>query len=93
MDTVAQGLNQSVTQIITSVATILGVFVMMLTISPLMTGLTVVLLPLSLGLILLVMSRSQKYFRAQQNLLGEVNGQVEEVYGGHLVVKAFNKEE
>lgn len=92
VDNVANGLSQSVTQIITCVVTVIGVFIMMLSISPLMTGLTMLLLPLSFGLIGIVMKRSQKYFRAQQSLLGNLNSQVEEAYGGHTVVKAFNRE-
>ena len=92
VDTLGQSLNQSVTQLITSVTTIVGVVIMMLTINPLLTGVTVLLLPLSLGLILLVVSRSQKFFKAQQEYLGTINGQVEEVYAGHNVIKAFNRE-
>lgn len=93
VDTLGQGLNQSITQLITSVSTMLGVLVMMLTISPLMTLITVVILPISLILISLVVKRSQKYFKQQQEYLGNVNGQVEEVYSGHLVVQAFNKQQ
>lgn len=93
VDTLGQNLNQSMTQIITSVTTIIGVLVMMLSISPLMTLVTLLILPLSLIVISLIMKRSQKYFRGQQEYLGEVNGQVEEVYSGHNIVKAFNKEE
>ena len=92
VDTLGQGLNQSITTIITSVATLLGVLVMMLSISPLMTLIALVILPISMGLIALVTRKSQKYFHAQQEYLGHINGQVEEVYGGHLVVKAFNHE-
>ena len=92
VDTLGQGLNQSITTIITSVATLIGVLVMMLSISPLMTLIALVILPISLGLIALVTRKSQKYFHAQQEYLGHINGQVEEVYGGHLVVKAFNHE-
>lgn len=93
IDTLGMGLNQSVTQIITSVSTMIGVLVMMLSISPLMTLITLVILPISLGLISFVVKKSQKYFKTQQEYLGRINGQVEEVFGGHLVVKVFNKEE
>ena len=89
VDTLGQGLNQSITTIITSVATLIGVLVMMLSISPLMTLIALIILPISMGL---VTRKSQKYFHAQQEYLGHINGQVEEVYGGHLVVKAFNHE-
>ena len=92
VDTLGQGLNQSITQLITSVSTMIGVLVRMLTISPLMTLITIVILPISLLLISLVVKRSQKYFKKQQEYLGNVNGQVEEVYSGHLVVQAFNKQ-
>lgn len=92
VDTLGQGLNQSITQLITSLSTMIGVLVMMLTISPLMTLITIVILPISLLLISLVVKRSQKYFKKQQEYLGNVNGQVEEVYSGHLVVQAFNKQ-
>ena len=91
VDTLGQGLNQSITTIITSVATLIGVLVMMLSISPLMTLIALVILPISMGLIGFVTKKSQKYFRAQE-YLGHINGQVEEVYGGHLVIKAFNRE-
>ena len=92
IDTLGQSLNQSMTQMITSVTTIIGVLVMMLSISPLMTVVALLILPLSIGFISVIMKRSQKYFRGQQKYLGEVNGQVEEVYGGHNIVKVFNKE-
>ena len=92
VDTLGQGLNQSITTIITSVATLIGVLAMMLSISPLMTLIALIILPISMGLIALVTRKSQKYFHAQQEYLGHINGQVEEVYGGHLVVKAFNHE-
>ena len=92
VDTLGQGLNQSITTIITSVATLIGVLVLMLSISPLMTLIALIILPISMGLIALVTRKSQKYFHAQQEYLGHINGQVEEVYGGHLVVKAFNHE-
>ncbi|NCB62942.1 MAG: ABC transporter ATP-binding protein [Clostridia bacterium] len=93
VDTLGQSLNQSVTQLITLVTMIIGVLVMMLTISPLMTLIAVVILPVSAFLIGLVVKHSQKYFKAQQAYLGVINGQVEEVYSGHNVVKAFNREE
>jgi len=93
IDTLGQSLNQSATQIITAVTTIIGVLVMMLSISPLMTVVALLILPLSLALISFIMKRSQKYFTSQQEYLGHLNGQVEEVYGGHNIVKAFNKEE
>ena len=92
VDTLGQGLNQSVTQIITSTTTIVGVLVMMLTISPLMTLIALVILPVSVALMSIVVRFSQKYFRSQQKYLGVINGQVEETYAGHLVIKAFNKE-
>ena len=92
IDTLGHSLNQSMTQMITSVTTIIGVLVMMLSISPLMTVVALLILPLSIGFISVIMKRSQKYFRGQQKYLGEVNGQVEEVYGGHNIVKVFNKE-
>ena len=93
VDALGTGLNQSVTQIITSVTTLLGVLVMMLSISPLMTLVALVILPISVGLMSLVIKFSQKHFRTQQKSLGEINGQVEENFAGHLVIKAFNKEE
>ena len=92
VDTLGMGLNQSITTIITSLTTMIGVLVMMLSISPLMTLIALVILPISMGLIGFVTKKSQKYFRAQQEYLGHINGQVEEVYGGHLVIKAFNRE-
>ncbi len=92
VDTLGMSLNQSVTQLITSVTTIIGVLIMMLTISPTLTLVAIAILPVS-GLIMgFVMKHSQKYFMQQQEYLGHVNGQVEEVYGGHMVVKAFNRE-
>ncbi len=93
VDTLGQGLNQSVTQLITSVSTIIGILIMMLSISPVMTLIALVILPVSAALIGIVVKFSQKYFVAQQKYLGEINGQVEEVYSGHNIVKAFNKEE
>ncbi len=93
VDTLGQGLNQSVAQLITSVATLVGILVMMLSISPVMTLIALVILPVSAALIGVVVKFSQKYFVAQQKYLGEINGQVEEVFSGHTIVKAFNKEE
>ena len=93
IDTLGQSLNQSATQMITSVTTLIGVLAMMLSISPLMTLATLVILPVSMILISFVMKHSQKYFRGQQEYLGNVNGQVEEIYSGHNIIKAFNKEE
>jgi len=92
IDTLGMGLNQSVTQLITSTATFIGVLIMMLSISPLMTLITLVILPISIGLMGTVISKSQKHFKTQQEYLGHINGQIEEVYGGHTVIKAFNKE-
>ncbi len=93
VDTLGMGLNQSITQVITSVATMIGVLVMMLSISPLMTLIALVILPISVALIGLVMKKSQKFFRSQQEYLGHINGQVEENFSGHLVIKAYNKED
>lgn len=93
VDTLGQSLNQSITMIITSIATLVGTLVMMLSISGIMTLISLVILPISVFLISFVAKHSQKYFRQQQEYLGHINGQVEEVYGGHLVVQAFNKEE
>ena len=92
IDTFGNGFNQTVTQLITSVTMMIGVLIMMLTISPFMTLITLLILPLSVGFISVVMKKSQKYFRQQQEYLGHINGQVEENYSGHLVVKAFGKE-
>lgn len=93
VDTLAQNLNQSITQLVTSVTTIIGVMIMMLSISPLMTLIAVLILPVSMVLVLFVVKISQKYFKSQQEYLGHINGQVEEIYGGHNIVKAFNREE
>lgn len=93
VDTLGQSLNQSVTTLITSVTTLIGVLVMMLSISPLMTVIALVILPVSGALIGIVVKHSQKYFVDQQKYLGNINGQIEEVYSGHTIVKAFNKEE
>ena len=92
VDTLQNGLNQSVTQLITSVTTLIGVFIMMLSINVWMTLAALLILPVSMGIIGGVMGKSQGFFRSQQKYLGEVNGQIEEVYGGHNVVKVFNKE-
>ena len=92
VDTLGQSLNQSVTQLITSITTMIGVLIMMLSISPKMTLIALLILPVSLVLVMLVVRFSQKYFKAQQATLGVVNGQVEEVYSGHNVIKAFNRE-
>lgn len=93
VDTLSQSLNQSVTQMITSVTMLIGVLIMMLSISPLMTLVALLILPLSVFLISIIVKHSQRYFRNQQEYLGHVNGQVEEVYSGHNIVKVFNKEE
>lgn len=93
VDTLGMSLNQSITQLITSVATIVGVLIMMLTISPLMTLIALLILPISATLISVIVKHSQKYFKQQQEYLGHVNGQIEEVFGGHNVIKLFNKEE
>ena len=93
VDTLQQGLNQSITQLITSVTTLIGVFIMMLSINVWMTLCALLILPCSMFIISKVMKRSQKYFRQQQKYLGDVNGQVEEVYAGQNIVKAFNKED
>ena len=93
VDTLQQGLNQSITQLITSVTTLIAVFIMMLSINVWMTLCALLILPCSMFIISKVMKRSQKYFRQQQKYLGDVNGQVEEVYAGQNIVKAFNKED
>lgn len=93
IDTLSQSLNQSMTQVITSITTVIGVLIMMFSISWLMTLVALLILPLSLFLVAGVVKKSQKYFQAQQEYLGHVNGQVEEVYGGHSIVRAFNREE
>ena len=92
IDTLSQNLNQSLSQVISSTTTIIGVLIMMLSISVQMTLVSLIMLPVSMILIMLVVKKSQKYFKQQQEYLGHVNGQVEEVYGGHNIVKAFNKE-
>src|SRR5512138_1503072 len=93
VDTVNQTLSQSMTQIITSVVTVVGVLIMMLSISWLMTLVALVIIPLSMIVVMLIVKQSQKYFKQQQEYLGHVNGHVEEMYGGHIVMKAFNGEE
>jgi ATP-binding cassette subfamily B protein len=93
VDTVNQTLSQSLTQMITSLVTVIGVLVMMLTISWKMTLVALVIIPVSGGVVMLIVRQSQKYFSQQQEYLGHVNGHVEEMYGGHLVMKAFNGEE
>ena len=92
VDTLGQSLSQSITTLITSVATIVGILIMMLSISPLMTLIALVILPVSGGLIGVVIKHSQKYFIAQQTYLGKINGQIEEVYSGQNIIKAFNRE-
>ncbi|MBE5962938.1 MAG: ABC transporter ATP-binding protein [Lachnospiraceae bacterium] len=93
VDTLSTSLNQSITQIITSVSTLIGILIMMISISGSMTLIGILTLPLSMILIGFIVKKSQKHFAAQQEFLGHVNGQVEEVYGGHTVVKVFNGEE
>ena len=93
VDTVNRTLSQSLGQIVTSVATVIGVLVMMLSISPLMTVVSLVIIPISMVLVGLIIKQSQKHFRRQQDYIGHVNGHVEEMYGGHQVMKAFNGEE
>lgn len=93
IDTLSQNLNQSITQIITSTCTIIGIIVMMLSISVTMTIASLIILPISAVIVKKIVTKSQKYFQKQQAYLGHVNGQVEEVYGGHTIVKAFNGEQ
>ncbi len=93
IDTLSQNLNQSITQIITAICTIIGVLIMMLSISVTMTIVSLIILPLSAILVRFIVKKSQKYFKKQQDFLGHVNGQVEEIYGGHSIVKVFNGEE
>ena len=93
VDTVSQTLNQSLTQIITSVITVIGVMIMMFTINWLMTLVALLIIPLAFIIIMAIIKRSQKYFKQQQDSLGNVNGHVEEMYGGHNIIKAFNGEE
>ena len=93
VDTLGQSLNQSITQLITSVCTLIGTLIMMLTISPLMTLITLIILPVSVVLVTVVVKISQKHFFAQQHYLGAIDGQIEETFSGHNIVKAFNREE
>ena len=93
VDTVSSNLDQCMTQMITSITTLIGVVIMMLTISPLMTLAVIIIIPIALIILAFIVSHSQKYFQRQQEYLGHVNGKVEEVYGGHNIVKAFNGEE
>lgn len=93
VDTLALSLNQSITQLITSVCTLVGVVVMMLTISPLMTLITLLILPISMALVAGIVKKSQKYFKAQQAYLGKIDGHIEETFSGHDIVKAFNRED
>ncbi|MBA3072394.1 MAG: ABC transporter ATP-binding protein, partial [Anaerolineae bacterium] len=93
VDTVSQTLNQSMTQIITSVTAIIGVLAMMFSISWVMTLVALVILPLSALFISIVVKQSQKYFKQQQDYLGHVNGHIEEMFGGHVVMKVFNGEQ
>lgn len=93
IDTLSQNLNQSITQIITSICTLIGILIMMFSISVSMTIVSLIILPITVVIVALIVRKSQKYFKKQQDFLGHVNGQVEEVYGGHTIVKAFNSEE
>lgn len=93
VDTLGTGLNQSITSVITSVATLVGIVVMMLTISPLMTLIALIMIPLSTALIAVIVKFSQKYFKQQQDYLGVINGQVEESFAGQQVIKAYNRED
>ena len=93
IDTLSQNLNQSITQIITSICTIIGIIIMMLSISVTMTIASFIILPISAVIVRKIVAKSQKYFQKQQAYLGHVNGQVEEIYGGHTIVKAFNGEQ
>ncbi len=93
IDTLSQNLNQSITQIITSICTIIGILIMMFSISWSMTVVSLIILPVTAFLSITIVKHSQKYFKSQQDYLGHVNGQVEEIYGGHTIVKAFNREE
>lgn len=92
IDTLSQNLNQCITQIITSICTLIGILIMMLSISWQMTIASLIILPVAALLVKKIVSKSQKYFKNQQDYLGHVNGQVEEIYGGHIIVKAFNSE-
>ena len=92
VDTLNQSLNQSVTQIITSISTVVGILIMMLTINLELTLIALLIIPISLSLIMFILKKSQRYFYSQQKYLGLLNGHVEEMYSGHIVIKAFNKE-
>ena len=92
VDTVSQSLNQSMTQIITSVVTVVGILVMMFSINWIMTMVALLIMPLSVAATGLIIGKSQKYFKQQQDYLGHINGHVEEMYSGHIVMKAFNGE-
>ena len=93
VDTLTNSLNQSITQLITSVCTLVGVLIMMLSISWQLTLVALCIIPVSLAFVMVIVKFSQKHFKNQQKYLGTVNGQVEEMYGGHLIVKAFGREE
>ena len=93
IDTLSQNLNQSITQIITAICTVIGILIMMFSINFIMTVASLIILPLSGFVVKKIVSKSQKYFKAQQDYLGHVNGQVEEIYGGYSIVKAFNGED
>lgn len=93
VDTLSQNLNQSMTQVITSITILIGVLIMMLSISITMTLAAIIILPISMGLIAVIVGKSQKYFEQQQSYLGKINGHVEETYGGHNIVKVFNGEQ
>lgn len=93
VDTLGQSINQSITQLITSVCTLIGILVIMLTMSVKMTLITLIILPISVVMVMLVVTKSQKHFKAQQKYLGEIDGQIEETFSGHNIVKAFNREE
>jgi len=93
VDTLSQSLDQSLTQVITSITTLIGVLIMMLTISPLMTLVTFLIVPVALFLMMFIMKHSQKYFMAQQEYLGDINGTIEETYSGHDIVNLFNSQE
>lgn len=92
IDTLSNNLSQSLSQVISSITTLVGIIIMMLSISPILTGASLLILPVSFILIMIVVKHSQKYFVTQQEYLAEVNSQVEEIYGGHTIVKTFNKE-
>lgn len=93
IDTLSQNLNQSITQIITSICTLIGILIMMLSISLEMTLISLLILPISIVIVKNIVGKSQKYFKTQQDYLGHINGQVEEIYGGHTIVKAFNRQQ